>query len=123
MYRYNLKVHDLTYKNTQLLGMDNLCSDVIFGQDLIKQHRSVEIDFGGPGPTLHVCGLSAMNMSPPSVLANLKSYCKPIAINSRHYTSADTTFFEEKTRKLLAELRCDRTRCFPLESPSACDQW
>ena len=70
---------------------------------MINIKDSVEITFGGPEPTLHVCGLKAMNVPPPSFLQNLTLDCKPVGIKSRKYTTDDSKFIEAETRKLLAD--------------------
>ena len=83
--------------------MNKLCTDIILGQDFLKQYKSVEITFGGSKPTLHVCALKAMNVPSPSLFRNLTPDCKPVAVKSRRYTADDSKFIETETKKLLAD--------------------
>ena len=83
--------------------MNKLSTDIILGQDFLKQYKSAEITFGGSEPTLHVCALKAMNVPPPSLFRNLTLDCKPVAVKSRRYTADDSKFIETETKKLLAE--------------------
>ena len=80
--------------------MNKLCTDIILGQDFLKQYKSVEITFGGSEPTLHVCALKAMNVPQPSLFQNLTPDCKPVAVKSRRYTADDSKFIETETKKL-----------------------
>ena len=52
------------YTNTCLSVMPDLCSDVILGRDLMSQHSSVTVNFGGPRKNL---------MVPNSVTCNVPS--------------------------------------------------
>ena len=35
--------------------MDNLCADIILGQDFMERHKSVVFTFNGKEPTLKAC--------------------------------------------------------------------
>ena len=69
----------------------------------MRKHKSVEFDFGGDEPPLHICGMTAMDVKPRSLFSNLTLDCKPIAVKSRRYTSSDDKFIESETQRLLAE--------------------
>lgn len=83
--------------------MDKLCTDVIIGQDILRQHESLDLVFGGNRATLTICGLTTVLVKPPALFANLKSDCKPVAINSRRYSKADRHFVEIEIQRLLKE--------------------
>ena len=83
--------------------MKNLCSDVIIGHDFLELHSSLKISFGGPKPTLNICGLLAGNVQYPSLFNNLSPDCKPIAIKSRKYSSEDKYFIKKEITRMLAE--------------------
>ena len=90
----NLIIQDKNFTNVPLFLMKRLCAGIILGQDLLDQYKSAEITFGGPEPTLHVCGLKTMNVQPPcSLFQNLTPDCKLIAIKSRRYNTDNCKFF------------------------------
>ena len=94
---------DRCYKDVPSSILDNLCEEVILGQDFMRKHKSIEFDFGGDEPPHHICGTTAMDVKPPSLFSNLTPYCKPIAVKSRRYTSSDAKFIESETQRLLTE--------------------
>ena len=93
-----LGIQDQKYNDVHLFIMNKLCTDIILGQDFLKQYKSVEITFGGSEPTLHAYALKAMNVPPPSLFQNLTPDCKPVAIKSRRYTADDSKFIETETK-------------------------
>ena len=52
----DIVLQDNTYSNTKLSVLENLCTDVIIGQDFICQHKNLNVEFGGNKPTLSICG-------------------------------------------------------------------
>ena len=40
-------MQDRCYKDVPLSILDNLCEEVILGQDFMRKHKSAEFDFGG----------------------------------------------------------------------------
>ena len=96
-------LQDHCYKDVPLSILDNPCEEVILGQDFMRKHTSVEFDFGGDKPPLHICGMTTVDVKPPSLFSNLTPDCTPIAVKSRRYTSSDAKFIESETQKLLSE--------------------
>ena len=47
--------------------------------------------------------MTAMDVKPLSLFFNLTPDCKPIAVQSRQYTSYDAKFTESETQRLLAK--------------------
>ena len=99
----NFSLQDRCYKDVPLSILDNLCEGVILGQDFMRKHKSVEFDFGDDEPPLHICGMTSVDVKPPSFFWNLTPDCKPIAVKSRRYTSSDAKSIESETQRLLAE--------------------
>ena len=54
----NIKIEDNSYPDVKLSVLKNLCVDVIIGQDILKQHNSLDLKFGGLKPPLSIYGLS-----------------------------------------------------------------
>ena len=98
-----ISINEHDYRNQKLAVLDKLCTDVIIGQDILRQHESLDLVFGGNRATLTICGLTTVLVKPPALFANLKSDCKPVAINSRRYSKADRHFVEIEIQRLLKE--------------------
>ena len=81
----NLKIQENTYPDVKLSVLKNLCVDVIIGQDILKQHASLDLKFGGSKPPLSICGLTTLSIKPPPLFVNVPPDCKPIATKSRQY--------------------------------------
>ena len=79
----NLKMCNETYHKLKILVISNLCTDLIVGHDIMKQHDKVDITFGGPKPPLSICCLAEAKVDPPSLFANLTKDWRPIATKSR----------------------------------------
>ena len=90
-------IEDSYYCGVTFCVLNNLCKDVILGQDFMRRHRSIEFKFDGSNPTLKVCAFATMNVKPPSLFKNLSSNCKPIAIKSRCYKTADIKFIKSRS--------------------------
>ena len=69
----DFEISDHVYKNVKLFIMNDLCIDIILGLDFQSQHESVTLKLGGKKPPLIICGLSALNVEPPSLFENLSS--------------------------------------------------
>ena len=94
------------YGNTKLLVLENLCTEVILGQDILSQHKQIIVEFGGNRPPLSVpsvCGLTTLCIPPPKVFANLGPYCTPIATISQRYSKSDKQFIDSEIQHLLKE--------------------
>lgn len=99
----NICLHNSRYDNIKLAVLKNLCTDVILGQDILRQHKSLIVEFGGSMPTLSVCGLTTLSIKPPSIFENLTTDCKPIAAKSRRYSTPDRQFIQSEVQRLLKE--------------------
>ena len=92
----NFTMQNRKYSNVKLLVLENLCADIILGQDFMGQHKSVVFEFGGCEPSLHISALTAMNVPPPSLFEHLTDDCKPVAVKYNN-----SNFIHEETQKLL----------------------
>ena len=45
-----LGIQNQKYNDVHLFIINKLCTDIILGQDFLKQYKSVEITFGGSEP-------------------------------------------------------------------------
>ena len=97
----NINEHDS--QNQKLAVLDKLCTDDITGHDILRQHESLDLVFGGNRATLTICGLTTILVKPPALFKNLKSDCMPVAVKSRRYSKADRDFIETEIQRLLKE--------------------
>ena len=60
----SVKIRGFVYLNASVLGydyhlklevIDELCADIILGQDFLKPNESVTIEMGGSQPSISVC--------------------------------------------------------------------
>ena len=98
-----IQLPEHSYADVKLTVLPDLCADVIMGHDVLNQHESVEIPFGGSRPSLTVCGLATMAVPLPTLFGNLTPDCRPVAVKSRRYTTADTKFIESEVQRMQAE--------------------
>lgn len=75
--------------------------DLNLGIDFLSQHDSVTFKYGGQKPSLSVCGLTTLDIEPPSPFLNLTSNCHPIATKSRCYSKDDLSFISLEVERLL----------------------
>ena len=67
----SLILENYQFKKIRLKVLESLCTDVIIGLDLMKQHKTLQIKFGGSAEDLIInglkphCGLTAVNRDPP----------------------------------------------------------
>ena len=99
----SIQLKESDYHNIELFILPSLCSDVILGQDFLKRHASLTIEFGGEKQPITICGLASLNIMPPSLFANIDPKCKPIACKSRRYSTEDLQFIDHEIQRLLAE--------------------
>ena len=97
-----IKLDEHIYKQQPLLIVNQLCADIIIGHDLLKNHKTLEFNFGGPRDTLKVCVMQA-SVPPASLFTNLSPNITPIAIKSRRYSKDDEEFIREEISKLLED--------------------
>ena len=99
----DISINEHDYRNQKLAVLDKLFTNVIIGQDILRQHESLDLAFGGNRATLTICGLTTVLVKPPALFANLKTDSKPVAIKSRRYSKADRDFVEIEIQRLLKE--------------------
>ena len=99
----NFTLDNCIYENVKVLVMENLCADVILGEDFMGRHKSAVFTFNGKEPTLQVSALTTMKVPPPSLFMHLSSDCKPIAAKPRRHTKDDEEFIKKKTQRLSDE--------------------
>ena len=89
------------YHDVKLQVLPSLCSDIVLGHQLLRNHSCLEMQFGGDRPPLKVCGLAAMQISALPLFSNLSPDCKPVAIKSRRYSWPDREFIARETTRML----------------------
>ncbi|XP_041989092.1 uncharacterized protein LOC121740463 [Aricia agestis] len=99
----DLKMNEHFYRRKPLYILNSLCSDIIIGHDILSDHSSVELTFGGTKKPLKICNVIAASVPEVSLFANLSENVKPIAIKSRKHSEADTIFIENEIEKLLKD--------------------
>ena len=99
----NLKLKGHLYKSVRLAVLPDLVQDLIMGTDLMEQHQSVTVNFGGLRPPLVLNSLEKMRVEAPSLFSNLTSDVHPIAAKSRRYSIADKKFIYDEVQKLLKQ--------------------
>ena len=90
-----------TYTQTKITVLPNLVSELVLGTDLMKQHSSVQLKFGGERPPLIISSLSPIRVTVPTLFKHLTSDCRPIAVKSRRYSFADQEFINKEITRLL----------------------
>ena len=104
-----INFNDRAYRPTYFGVLNNLCSEIILGQDFQKKHKSVTIKFVGTKLELVVpdlmlvCALAKASLGKPSLFAYLLPGCKPIATKSRHFSKGDHEFIHQEMTQVLTE--------------------
>ena len=80
-----------TYTGFNLSLMDNLCMDVILGQELQGLHKRVEIVYDGHRPLLKLCRLANMRILPLPLFKNLSPDGKLISVKSQRYSKEESS--------------------------------
>ena len=62
----DISISEHDYRNQKLAVLDKLCTDVIIGQDILREHESLDLVFGGNRATLTICGLTTVLVKPPA---------------------------------------------------------
>ena len=114
--RVTLTVNGTHFQNFKLMILPNLCAAVLLGLDFQCHLSSLTMQYGGALPPLVIrgrrsqncppcpsCHLSTLNISPPSLFANLTPDCKPVATKSRRYSTGDRAFIRTEVQHLLKE--------------------
>ena len=98
----DIKLNDRTYENVKFFILQDLCADMILGQDWQEKHESV-INYGGCVSPLKLRNLTTLNVHPPPLFQYLTADVKPIATKSRKYSEEDQKFIAAETKRLLEE--------------------
>ena len=99
----NFTLDNHVYETVKVLVMENLCPNIILGQDFMERHQGAVFTFNGKEPTLLLCVLTPMKIPPLSLFTHLSSDCKPIAVKSRRDTKDDEEFIKKEMHRLLDE--------------------
>lgn len=98
-----LELSGHVYEDVKLYVMKNLCADVIIGHDILRNHSSLEMTFGGNSAPLKICGLAQAGIEPIQLFTNLTPNCKPIAIKSRQFSPEDSEFIKSEVYRMQQE--------------------
>ena len=83
-----------SYSNIKLHVLDNLLTDVILGQDILKVHNLVRISFGGPKPALRISALDRIKTDVAlRLFDHLTDECKPIITKSHKHLIANEKIY------------------------------
>ena len=99
----DLIVNNFKYHGVEMFIVPNLCSHIILGETLLKNHSELRIKYGGALPPLVISALAALTIKPPSLFPHLSSDVRPIAIPSRRYSGPDQAFIKDEISRLLKE--------------------
>ena len=95
-YMSNICMQNRSYPSIKLLALSDLLTDVILGQDFLKLHSLVQINFGGPQPPLSISALDCLKTDVvPRLFQNLTKECKPIITKSRKHSLTNGKFIAE----------------------------
>ena len=98
----NIRIRNNDYKRIKLFILEDLCTDIILGQDFMSLHKSFQINFDGDRPAF-VCSLRPMAIDAPSLFTHLDPNIRPIACPSRRFSQPDKKFIKEEVNHLLKE--------------------
>ena len=96
----DLQLSHSNYPSIQLGILENLCCELLLGQDFQKMHKTVSIEYGGIKPELKItgasshCALATARIPEPSLFPNLPAKCVPIATKSRRFGMSDQEFIK-----------------------------
>ena len=114
------------HKNAVVEVIQDLCTDVIIGRDILGEHSKVVLNFNGPREDLVIGAIEpdptsdpqvnnsnlqnvsktpsqtfgTMNISPPPLFTHLSKNIKPVAIKSRQQSQANAAFIKEEIANL-----------------------
>ena len=116
----DIEVNGVKHVKVAVEVIKNLCTDIIIGRDILKEHKRVVLNFNGPRDELVIGAIpserpiiapttpststpqtfGAMNISPPPLFTHLTSDLKPIATKSRRQSPAELSFMRQEVVKL-----------------------
>ena len=79
----DIKLNRRTFENVNIFILQDLCADIILGQDRQEQHESIKINYSGPVSPLRLYNLITLNVSPPSLFQYFAADVNSIATKSR----------------------------------------
>ena len=124
----NVTLNGHMYKKVRLGVLNNLCGDVLLGEDFQGQHKRVIFEYNGSRPDLVVsncpetCAITMANTDSVSLFSSILPNCKPIVTKSRRYNAADLQFIEQqvdqwrKTGKIRPSISPWRAQCLVVKS-------
>ena len=102
--KVKVELNGRSYSQVPVTILKDLLTDVVLGQDFLEQHKSINIQFGGTKPALHLGALEPIKTSTPvKLFEHLKENCTPIATKERRYSTHDKKFISAEIRRLLSE--------------------
>ena len=97
-----------TFKSRKVTVMNNLCSDLIVGLDILAQYSSITLELGGQKEAAVIA--SVADVPPPLLFTELDPNCKPIAVKSRRYSEYDKNFIKAEIDNLLKNDKIEECR-------------
>ena len=103
----DLKINGVLYHHVRLGVMNQLCGDIILGQDFQRRHSAVTILYGGDMKELRIggkasCNVTASKIRRSTLFPGLSKDCKPIATKSRRFSNQDKAFINDEIKNLLS---------------------
>ena len=121
----DIDVNGILHKNAVVEVIEDLCTDIIIGRDILGEHSRVVLNFNGPRgdlvigaiepdpttdskinnskqsfPTKNSQTFGTMNISPPPLFTHLSNDIKPVAIKSRQQSRVNAAFIKEEVTSL-----------------------
>lgn len=90
----DIQINNISYPKTIFYILENLCTDVITGQEILSYGKNLTVNFSRDKTSLSICRLFTMKSEPPLLFTNSKPDCKPIAVKSCHYSQSNRKFTE-----------------------------
>lgn len=104
----DFKINGVLYRHVRLGVMNQLCGDIILGQDFQRRHSAVIFEHGGDMEELRIggntsCNVVASKIQRSTLFPGLSKDCRPIATKSRRFGNQDKAFIDEEVAKLLSD--------------------
>ena len=125
----DIEVNGMTHRKIAVEVIQDLCSDLIIGRDILGEHRRVVLNFNGPQEDLvigafansqttsqksqatesvsssnknsDITTFGTKNISPPPLFTHLLKNIKPVTTKSRRQSHHDHAFMKEELSKML----------------------
>ena len=90
--------------------MSNLIADLIIGDDLLQQHKSVTFEFPGEKKEFYIStNMPTARVPYRDLFRNITRNCKPIAIKTKKFLTSDQPLIKTETDRLLNENRIEKS--------------